>query len=490
MVAMTQLYTPRPWAPLMTDHIVEHKRCAVWAPMGSGKSSTTLTALESLDVMSGDVYPALVLGPLRVARKVWREEVAKWAHTKGIKVNLVVGDAKERQQGLAPGAELYCMNYENVDWLVKRWGDVKPKFRTTVADESRKLKAYRARQGGSMTKALSQIAWLPQMERFIELGGTPATKGLKDLWGQLWFLDAGSRLGRTFKAFENRWFAYKRVQDAINAHKTHIESVTEQGADKEIHDLVKDICLSVNLSDYIDIKEPIFTRVPVTLPPDARRLYNKMERDFFIQIENHDIEAFNAGVKSMKLLQLSNGAAYADPDVPNDEDPGARKFFNVHDEKIAALQSVIEETDGPIIVAYNFKSDAIRLERTIPGSRVLKSEQDEDDFKAGRIPVLLVHPKSAGHGIDGFQHVCNTIAFFGCNWDLELRLQVIERIGPTRQMQAGLDRPVFVYDIIAEDTIDEVVLRRHESKRSVMELLLEATNRRLHRPVSRDTVTA
>jgi SNF2 family DNA or RNA helicase len=470
-------YTPRPWAPLMTNHMVEHSRCAVWSPMGSGKTVTTLTALESIDANSGNAYPALALGPLRVARKVWSEETQKWKHTKHIEVSKAIGDADERKAALTRDAQVYAINYENVDWLVRQYRDKPWPFRTIISDESRKLKTFRLKQGGSMTKALGEVAWSPAVKHFIQLTGTPSPNGLKDLWGQLWFLDQGHRLGHSFKAFEERWFGYKRIQDALG--KTHVQSVIQKGADAEIHDRVRDLCLSIDLREWVDIKEPVLVPVKVELPPVARRLYREMEKALFIKIEQHEIEAFSAGAKTMKLLQLASGAAYLDPDVENDEDPRARAYKVVHDAKIEALESVIEEVgDAPVIVAVQFKSDITRLLKAIPGSRLLKSEKDEDDFKAGLIPVLLAHPKSAGHGIDGFQNVCNTIVFFGHWWDMELRQQIIERIGPTRQMQSGFDRPVFVYDIIAEDTIDEDVLLRHATKRDAQDLLLEATKRR------------
>lgn len=474
-----KLYTPRPWAPLMTNHIVDHPRCAVWAPMGSGKSVTTLTALEAIEVLSADAYPVLALGPLRVARKVWSEETQKWNHTSHLDVSKIIGDAAERSAALKLDRPFYAINYENVDWLVKQLKGKPLPFKTILSDEARKLAAFRIQQGGAMTQALSKIAWHPQIKHFIELSGTPSPNGLKNLWGQLWFLDKGTRLGLSYKAFEERWFAYKRITDALG--KSHVQAAIQKGADVEIHEKVRDLCMSINLSEWVDIAKPVFIPIKVELPKEARRTYREMERDFFTKIETHEIEAFGAAAKSIKLMQLAGGAAYLDPDVTNDDDPKARAYKVVHNAKIDALQSIIEEAgDMPVIVAYQFKSDVPRITAAFPKGtvRVLKSEKDEDDFKAGLIPILLAHPKSAGHGIDGFQNVTNILVFMGCSWDLELRQQTIERIGPVRQMQSGFDRPVFIYDIIAEDTIDEDVLLRHESKRDVQDILLEATRRR------------
>lgn len=451
--------------------------------MGTGKTVSTLTALEAIDALDGSAYPALALGPLRVARKVWNEETQKWEHTKRVHVSRVIGNAGERIAALKHDAQIYSMNYENVQWL-ERHLDGKMPFKTIVPDESRKLKAFRIKQGGAMTHALSKLAWHANVKHFIELTGTPSPNGLRDLWGQLWFLDQGQRLGRTFSAFEQRWFGFKRVRDALDSHRTHIQPVIQCGSDAEIHALVRDLCMSIRAADWFDIKEPISVVVKVELPGPARKLYREMENDLFIKIENHEIEAFSAGAKTMKLLQLANGAAYLDPDVEGDDDPRARAFRVTTDAKLEALESVIEEAEGmPVIVAVQFKSDIARILKAFPGSRLLHSEKDEDDFKAGLIPLLIAHPKSAGHGIDGFQNVTNIIAFFGHWWDLELRQQIIERIGPVRQIQSGFDRPVFVYDIVAEDTIDEDVIARHATKRSVQDLLLDAAKRRHHENV-------
>jgi SNF2 family DNA or RNA helicase len=472
-------FTPRPWQPGAIDHIVERPRCAVWADMGMGKTSITLTALDRIDMIDGSAWPALALGPLRVARKVWREETQKWEHTAEISVSQVIGDASERIAALKRDAQLYTVNYDVLPWLIDHLGG-KFRFKTIIPDESRRLKGYRAKQGGAQTRALAKVAWLPCVKHFIEQTGTPSPNGLKDLWGQVWYLDQGKRLGRTYSAFEERWFAFKRIRDALNPNKAQIQTVIQPHAHVEIHELVRDLCLSIRAKDWFDLRQPIQRTVRVELPADAKRLYKQMERDFFTKIRGHEIEAFSAGAKSMKLLQLAGGAAYLDPDVENDEDPRARAYVVTHDAKIEALESIIEEAEGmPLLVAYQFKSDVPRLKKAFPEARVLHSEKDEDDFKAGLIPMLLAHPKSAGHGIDGFQAVTNIIVFFGHTWDLELRQQIIGRVNEIRQMQAGLDRPLIIYDIVAEDTIDEDVLLRHETKRSVQDLLLEATKREI-----------
>lgn len=457
----------------MIDHAINNPRCALFAGMGVGKGVSALTALDAVSLVD-DVYPALVLGTLRVARKVWSTEAAKWSHLKHLRVQKVIGGANERAVALHRPGDIFTLNYENLPWLVERLGENWP-FKTVIADESTRLKNFRLKQGGKRAQALGKIAH-SRVRRWINLTGTPSPNGLRDLWGQTWFLDEGRRLGRTFSGFEERWFAYKRRQDAITK-KVEIVPVIMPTADREIHDRIRDLCLSVDLADYVDLQEPVYVQVKVDMPAQARALYRDMEREMFIALAGgHEVEAVNAASKTIKCLQLTNGAVYLDP---NATESTSREFVEVHDRKLEALADIVGDAGGmPVIVAYQFKSDLARLLKAFPQGRVLQTEQDEDDFKAGRIPVLFAHPASAGHGIDGFQDVTNIMVFFGHWWDLELRDQIIGRIGPVRQMQSGHNRPVFVYDIVAEDTVDELVLARHNTKRSVQDLLLEAMKRR------------
>jgi SNF2 family DNA or RNA helicase len=470
-------FTPRPWQAPMIDHMLANPRSAVFAGMGLGKGAAALTALDSLALVEDDVYPILVLGTLRVARKVWSNEAAKWRHLRHLRVTKVIGEADERKAALRQRADIYTLNYENLPWLLEHLAGEWP-FKTVIADESTRLKNFRLKQGGKRAQALAMVAH-DQVRRWVNLTGTPSPNGLKDLWGQMWFLDEGQRLGRTWAGFESRWFAYKRKADALKPGRMDIQTVIHPWAHEQIHGAIRDLCLSIDAKDWFDVKEPVRVRVPVELPEKARKLYRDMEREMFMAIAGHEIEAVNAAAKTIKCLQLANGAVYLDPEADSDSHRKAREFIELHDRKVEALGDIIGEAGGmPVIVAYQFKSDLARLLKAFPQGRVLQSEADEDDFKAGRIPVLFAHPASAGHGIDGFQDVTNIIAFFGHWWDLELRDQIIGRIGPIRQMQSGLDRPVFVYDIVAEDTVDELVLARHDTKRGVQDLLIEAMKRR------------
>lgn len=452
-------FTPRAYQELIIKCIYEKPRTAIWAGMGMGKTVSTLTALDGLSLLSS--HPKLVLAPLRVAASTWPDEARKWGHITS-EVVPIVGDAKQRRAALLQDAEIYTINYENIPWLIEELGNRWP-FDTVVADESTKLKSYRSRQGGKRARSLAQVAF--QSERFIELTGTPSPNGIIDLWGQLYFLDKGLRLGRSYTAFVNRWFRPVRVGNSPFAVKQELLP----GAQEEIHDRLRDICLTLDAKDYFDIKDPIVTNVCITLPHNARKMYRDLEREMFLQIENCTIEADNAAAKTIKCLQLANGAIYKDDN---------KDWAEVHDLKLQALESIINEASGmPVLVAYHFKSDLARIQKAFPQSRVLDQDpQTIRDWNAGKIPILLAHPASAGHGLN-LQDGGNILVFFSHWWDLEQYQQIVERIGPTRQLQAGHDRPVFIYHIIAADTVDELVVERRDSKRSIQDMLLQAMKR-------------
>lgn len=469
-------YIPRPYGQLAHEFIADHPRCCLWAAPGMGKTVITESLLGDMYTVGGETQPTLVLAPLRVARKTWVAEAAKWEHLSGLDVVAVTGSAAERAAALKIDAAVYSTNYDNLPWLRDHFGDRWP-FGTIIADEATRLKSFRPKQGGTRAHALVEVAHT-KVKRFIELSGTPASNGLKDLWGQLWFIDSGKRLGGTYSAFEARWFGYKRVKDALT-HKPGIVPVIFPHAQEQIQERLKDVCLTLDPKDWFDLRDPIVSIIPVDLPPKARARYREMEKDFFTQVEGHDIEAFNSASKSQKLLQLASGAIYVDPSAEDDSQPQAKEWVEVHDEKLQALESLVNEWNGtPILVAYHFKSDLARLLKWFPQGRALKTQKDEDDFKAGLIPLLFLHPMSAGHGIDGFQNVSNVIVFFSHWWGLEPHDQVIERVGPMRQLQIESGLEVFVYYLVAVNTVDELVIERHQTKGEVQDILLEACKRR------------
>lgn len=450
-------FTPKPYQKLIIKHIIEHPRCAVWAGMGMGKTISTLKALEAIKYIE-PLGKVLVLAPLRVCVSTWGQEAAKWGVN--LKTVVVTGSVAQRKKALYTDADIYCINYDNIEWLVNYLGD-HWNFRTIVADESTRLKSFRTRQGGKRAKALSTFAFT-RVKRFIELTGTPTPNGLLDLWGQMYFVDQGEALGRTFTAYRDRWFY-------TNNYSKFSKPIPFEHSPREIEDRVKKYIVSVRPEDYFDLKEPIINNIYVDLPPKARKTYDSLLREMYAAFENDlkehkTIEAVNAAARTMKCLQCAAGIVKAED--------GA--WHVLHDEKVEALKSIIEEASGaPVLVAYHFNEDKNRLLKEIPEARFLdKDPKTIEEWNAGKIPVLLVHPQSAGHGLN-LQYGGNIVVFYGLWWDLEAYQQVLERVGPVRQLQAGFNRNVFIYNIVARATLDETVLESRTTKASVQELLLK-----------------
>lgn len=434
------------------EWVCAHKRCAIFAPMGSGKTVSTLTALHDLSSTEA-IYPILILAPLRVAKHTWLDEIAKWRHLSSLKTSAIVGSVSEREKALSVSADVYTVNYENLAWLVTKL-DKKWPFKTVVVDESTKLKGFRLRQGTQRAKALATVAHT-LVKRVVLLTGTPAPNGVQDLWGQLYFVDKGERLEKSFSKFLDKWFTV----DYSGYNWTPLPH-----AQAEIQNAISDICLTVTPDASHPKDVPIVNKIMIKLAPKVRSQYRQMEKEMFLQLESEGVEALNAATVSTKCAQIANGAIYKEN----------KSYEVLHDEKIDALASCIEETGAPVLVVYNFKSDLDRLRRAFPHGRKLgDSASDMSDWNRGQIPILFIHPMSAAHGLN-LQHGGNVLIFFSISWNLEEHLQVIERIGPLRQRQAGYDRHVFIYYILAEDTIDELILERLETKRSIQEVLLTA----------------
>lgn len=470
------IFEPRDYQRLAISHLLDTPRGALWAGMGLGKTASTLVAFDLLR-LAGEARRLLVIAPLRVARSTWPNEAAKWANFRHLSVQPITGGVDARLDALRNDrADVYTINYEQLPWLVERLGDDWP-FDMVVPDESTRLKSFRLGGGrkrylgdpgavrtSSRAGRLAKVAHAPEgPRRWVNLTGTPAPNGLDDLWGQSWFLDAGRRLGLTHAAFTQRWF-----RPAHNGYGT--EPLPH--AQDEIQARLRDVCLTLRTEDWFDVSAPVLNTLSVELPPKARRLYDRFEKEFFAQLASGEsVEALNAAGKSNKCLQLANGAVYYD-------DSGA--WEEVHKAKLEALDSIIEEAAGaPVLVAYQYRSDLTRLQKHLgKRARVLDTDPaTEAAWNAGRIPVLLAHPASAGHGLN-LQDGGNILAFFGLTWNLEHYQQIIERIGPVRQLQAGHPRSVHVHHIIARGTVDEIVMQRLETKRSVQELLLEAMKSR------------
>jgi SNF2 family DNA or RNA helicase len=443
----------------MHEHILGHHRCALFADMGLGKTLAVLWSILELFKSGAMRKPVLIIGPLRVARYVWADEIRKWGLT--LTISPITGSASARAAAATSGqADIYTVNYENIPWLVEYYGDKWP-FGMVVCDESTRLKNHRMKRGTLRAKALSTRAWKTYREcRWVNLTGTPTPNGLIDLWGQTYFLDEGVRLGSTYTAFRDRWF---RVE---NAHSKHVAYVPRPWAQSEITARVGDICHSYEAKDWFDLRAPIVVTRAFDLPAEAQKIYRELEKKLRATLTDaRTVTATTAATLSIKSLQLASGAVYTDHDG---------QTHVVHDEKLRELESVVEEAAGdPLLVVYHFKSDLERLKAAFPYIRLLDGKGSTvDEWNAGKIKLLALHPASAGHGLN-LQHGGHRMAFFSHWWDLELYQQVVERIGPVRQMQAGFDRPVYIYHIVARNTIDELVIARRETKRSVQEILME-----------------
>ena len=466
----------REYQKLMTSFMLRHNRCNIWASMGAGKTGSVLWALNRLfrnGQLNDDDDRVLILAPLRVASGTWPAEQEKWQFP-CLRVVDATGSEKRRIAALESGANVVCTNYEVIEWLIDYYGKDDWPFTVIVADESTKLKSFRSRSGGSKrAKALSKVAF-GRVKRFINLTGTPSPNGLKDLWGQNWFIDAGERLGSSYTAFTDRWFNSVQKGKSAMAREYH----ARPGADNEIHQKMKDISLTIDAAEWFGCEAPVIVPVEIDLPKKARQAYIDMEEKLFAELESGEVEAANAAAKTSKCLQIASGAVY----VSGPDGEATKDWEKVHDTKLDALESIVEELQGaPLLVAYQFKHELERILKRFPQAQAFakgaKGNKQMEAWNRGEIEILCVHPASAGHGLnlqDGGHH----LAFISQGWNLEHYLQVVERIGPVRQKQAGHERPVFLYHIVAKNTLDEVVAARTDEKKSVQEELLNYMKRR------------
>jgi len=462
----------RPIQEPMVSWARDHKRCEIWAGMGTGKTSAMEFLIALLKILGETgADPWLVLGPMRVARDTWPEDLGRWEQFRDMHIVPLTGTPRERTDKLkAKNVDIFTISYELAPWLVDHYMEKWP-FRQVIADESDRLKSFREKKGGvNITskktsrsgKRAHSIGMIAHnlTDRWINLTGTPSPNGLKDLWGPHWYIDRGAALGRTHSAFMQRWFKPRWSGRGVDPMPF---------AETQIHEAMRDTCITIDAKDYYDIKDPIVTEIKVKLPPAARAIYKKLEREMFVQLAEGKVEAFNAAALTNKCLQLANGAVYTE--YPN--------WAPIHDEKIEAIRSILSEAGGmPILLAYSFKSDLARVKAAFPSAVELATTDGMKAFRSGNSPIGMAHPLSLGHGIDGLQYITNILVRLGHDWNLGTRMQMLERIGPMRQLQAGLDRAVFVYDIVASDTIDEDVIAAHIAKRSTQDALLLAMKRR------------
>lgn len=454
---MSQIWTPREHQILASDYVFDHKRCNLWAHPGLGKTSIIYRLFDLLMLCGSGFFPVLVVAPLAVARDVWPAEQQKWIDFHGLRVVPIIGSTpRARIAALMLHADVYTINYENLVWLVEYFGDKWP-FRIIVADESTRLRGYRTQGGG--TKRAGALATIAEKTgRWINLTGTPSPHGLESLWGQQWFVDFGARLGTSYSSFMKRWFIVEQYTQQV---------IPRENARKEIYEALSDCAMALRAEDWLDVKEPHFSEKRVNLPPEAMKLYKQMERKFFADMPSGQIVAFNAMTKSGKLIQMASGSVY------NSE---TKIAHHLHDAKIEALRSLYDELGENLLVVYHYKFEIEAIKKEFPEAVLYRGKADEDLWNSGKLPMILVHPKSAGHGLS-LQHGGRAVAFFTNTWDLELRLQVLERIGPARQLLSGYDRVVLVYDILANNTMDDNVIDRLNGHATEQEALMAARAR-------------
>lgn len=442
--------------------VTEQNAVGLFLEMGLGKTVVTLSAIDELMFNRFEVNRVLVIAPLRVAEDTWVREASKWDHLKHLRISRVLGSAKNRAQALAAGADVYVINRENVDWLVDYLGDGWM-FDMVVIDELSSFK----NKSSKRFKALKKVrGWV---KRIVGLTGTPAPNGLLDLWSQVWLLDQGAALGRSFTAYRDAYFQPdKRSRTQVFSYKPRAE------AEQEIYERLEGLCVSMKAVDWLQMPERIDNIVPVRLSDQARAAYDQLERDYLLPVAGTDIEAKTAASLANKLLQLAGGAAY--------DDTGG--WTKIHDDKLEVMAELVEAAQGkPMLVFYAYQHELERLQAAYPQGVVLRDTQTIADWNAGRIGMLLAHPASAGHGLN-LQDGGSTIVWYGLTWSLELYQQANARLHRQGQQQS-----VIVHHLVAEDTIDQEVLGALSGKAKGQEALFRAVKARIERVRCNDADT-
>lgn len=454
-----------PYQHRMIEHIREHAYCALWVDMGLGKTVSTLTAVKQM-MEDFDSENVLVVGPKRVVRKTWPDEIEEWSHLHGLTTSKIIGSgAAQRLAGAKKRADIHLINTENLDWLVSHFierlpsGHYKRKavwpWDTVVLDESSRFK----NQDSNRYRAIRLMR--KYILRMIQLSGTPAPKGLKDLWGQAYLLDLGQRLGTSFSDFQRRWYD---PPTQLGAKWT-----LKKSAEKQIHNVMADLALTLRAEDYLDLPPVVDNWIRVSMTPAEKKKYRKFQRDLIMEISGHTVNAANAGVLWGKLLQLANGAVYT-------EHPAWEPF---HSQKLEALLDIEESLEGkPVMIVYNYKSDLARICREFDkrkiNYRVLESEQDEKDWNDGKFDRLIFHPASAGHGTNLHKNGCEEQIWFGLTPHTEYYLQARARIeGGHRRV----GKNVRIHHIVCDDSHDDLCRWILEADTGEQDRLMEATKR-------------
>lgn len=448
-------FKPHRYQLMAKNWIMDHSKSGLFLPMGMGKTSITLTAIDDLMYDRFEITRALIIAPVRVAETTWPDEIMKWDHTKHLTFSRILGTRKQRLDAINKKADIYLINRENVSWLVDHWQSDWP-YDLVVIDELSGFKNPQAKR----FKALRKV--MPLVERFVGLTGTPAPKGLPDLWAQIYLMDQGERLGHTLSIFRSRYLEPGRRNGYIV-----YEWLLQPNAKRRIYDAISDICMSLKSEDWLQLPDCQYIKHEVSLSEKVMKQYHRFKREKILQIcDDGVITAANAGVVTNKLLQFTAGAIY-------DENKNVQE---IHTAKLEALEDLIEAANGnPVIVFYYFRHDYDRIRSRFTDLNVgtIEEQQDVANWNDGQIDILLLHPASAGHGLN-LQSGGSIIIWYTLpNWNLELYLQANARLH-----RQGQKEVVRIYHLLAKGTVDEDMMIALENKEINQQALIDALKNR------------
>lgn len=432
------------------NFIEEHPTAALLLDMGLGKTLITLTAIDTLMYDMFQVKKVLIIAPLRVARDTWSAEIEKWEHLRHLRYSVAIGTASERRKAFEKDADIYLINRECVDWAVSNTAF---DFDMIVIDELSSFKNHQSKR----FKALMKVR--PKVKRIVGLTGTPASNGLMDLFAEFKLLDMGQRLGRFITQYRNAYFQPDKQNGYIVYSYKPLPDAEEQ-----IYDRISDITVSMKAVDHLKMPELISTEYVVAMSDEEKEKYRELKKELVLQLPNGEITAANAASLNNKLCQMSNGAIYDD----------SGEIIPIHNRKLDALEDIIESANGkPILVAYWFKHDAERIKARFQ-VREIKTSKDITDWNTGKIPVAIIHPASAGHGLN-LQQGGNSLVWFGLTWSLELYQQTNGRL--FRQGQKS--ETVVIQHIVTKGTVDEKILKSLTEKDKTQTALMTAVKAEL-----------
>ena len=446
-------FKPHDYQAHTTQFIIDHPESAIFLGMGMGKTISTLTAVNDLIRNRFETQKVLVIAPIRVARDTWPTEIDKWDHLAGLTVSPIIGTAKQREAAANRRADIYTIGRENIPWLVKHHGSRWP-YDMVIIDELSSFKNPQAKR----FKALKKVR--PKIHRIVGLTGTPAPNSLLDIWAPFRLIDNGQRLGKYITHYRDQYFTPGRRNGTV-VYNWNLRP----GADQAIYDNIADITVSMRTTDYLQLPEATHQHITVQLPPKARKHIDTLKRDLVLDLDDDTIDAANAATLSLKLQQLSGGAIYNET---------GDNYITIHDEKIQALAELVDQAQGnPMLVCFWFKHERDRILDAIPGARVLDTQQDFHDWNNGDIPVALIHPASAGHGLN-LQAGGHIMVWFTTPWSLELYEQANARLH-----RQGQTEPVSIIHIDTADSIDQTVHQALTRKDTTQQALITAVKAQL-----------